>query len=113
MNSTIRLTQTGFQSFNYNDGDVMILLSGKPLSGALNQLPGGIEKRMNFYRGNCAGAVPFQFSSIELALDAFKQVRWERNGRKEFAKVFSGNRWIGNIVNDEFEPFEKPILQLL
>jgi hypothetical protein len=112
---TLRLTNAGLQEVNYSENEVMVFLSGKPLSGALNQLPlsmGG-GKVMNFYRGNCAGAKPFQFKGIELAVDAFKKVRWEKEGRKENAKVFSGNLWIGNIVNDEFEPLEKPMMQLL
>lgn len=110
---TLRLTFNGLQQVTFQESEVMIFLSGKPLSGALNLLPGGVEKIMKFYRGNCAGAHPFQFKSIELAIDAFKKIRWEKEGKKENAKVFSGNMWLGNIVNDEFQPLEKPIMQLL
>jgi hypothetical protein len=112
---TLRLTKAGLQEVNYSEKEVMVFLSGKPLSGSLNQLPSsmGGGKVMNFYRGNCAGAKPFQFKGIEFAVDTFKKVRWEKEGRKENAKVFTGNLWIGNIVNDEFEPLEKPIIQLI
>jgi hypothetical protein len=111
--TTLRMTEKGLQEIDYNEGDIMIFLSGKPLAGALNQLPGGIEKKMHFYRGNSANAIPFQFASLEKAMEAFKQVRWERYGKKENAKVFSGNNWLGYIVNDEFEMLDKPIPQLL
>jgi hypothetical protein len=112
---TLRLTKVGLQEVNYSKNEVMVFLSGKPLSGSLNQLPSsmGGGRAMNFYRGNCTGAKPFQFKGIELAVEAFKKVRREKEGRKENAKIFSGNLWIGNIVSDEFEPLEKPIMQLL
>lgn len=113
--TTLRLTQKGLQQVNFSNGDVMVFLSGKPLSGSMNDLPEemGGGKKMRFYRGNCSAASPFKFKSMDLALAAFKQVRWEKEGRKENAKVFSGNMWLGNIVNDKFEPLEKPIMQLL
>ena len=112
---TLRLTPKGLQEIDYTKNDIMVFFSGKPLSGALNDVPAdlGGGKAMNFYRGNCAGAKPFQFKSIDLAVEAFKKVRWERDGRKENAKVFSANLWIGNIENDEFIPLEKPVKQLL
>lgn len=112
---TLRLTTAGLQKVNYNENELMVFLSGKPLSGALNQLPAsmGGGKVMNFYRGICAKAKPFQFKGIDLAIEAFKKVRWEKEGKKENAKVFAGNLWIGNIINDEFEPLEKPVMQLL
>jgi hypothetical protein len=112
---TLRLTKGGLQKVNYNEIEVMLFLSGQPLSGALNQLPtsmGGC-KVMTFYRGNCAGSKPFQFKGVALAIEAFKKIRWEKEGRKENAKVFTGNFWIGNILNDEFKPLENPVMQLL
>ena len=115
MKTLTRLTEKGVQTFEHYEDHLMVYLSGHYLSGALNQLPEsmGGGNRMYFYRGNCSIAIPFQFRNIELAMDAFKKVRWERNGKKETAKVFSGNLWIGNIVDDEYIPREKPILQLL
>lgn len=112
---TLRLTKEGLQNVKHNKNEVMVFLSGKPLSGSLNQLPSymGGGKVMNFYRGNCARAKPFQFESVQLAIEAFKKVRWEREGRKENGKVFTGNLWIGNIINDNFESLKKPVMQLL
>lgn len=133
MKTTMRLVQGGFQTFAYNENSIMVFLSGKPISAAVNELPAYVKseigdampekvfgqkyigngKIFNIFRGNCANARPFQFDGIEKAVDAFKQIRWEKEGRKEMAKVFSGNMWIGNIVNDEFQPLEKPVMQLL
>lgn len=111
---TFRLTQTGLQEITHEQNEIMIFVSGAPISGSMVTLPktAGGGQKMNFYRGNAAGSKPFQFKSVELALDAFKQVRWDRQGRKEKAKVFTGNLWIGNIIDDEFIP-QKPISQLL
>jgi len=133
MKNSIRLTQAGFQHFSYNENAVMVFLSGKPISAAVNELPKymkdeigdampekvfgqkylGNGKIFNIFRGNCSNARPFQFESIEKAIEAFTQIRWEKEGKKENAKIFSGNMWLGNIVNDEFQPLEKPVMQLL
>lgn len=113
MKKIIRLTEKGFQEFSVNEKEIMVFLSGKPLSGSLITLQGGEKKVMNFYRGNSAGAYPFLFKNLDLALDAFKRVRWERENAKENAKVFSGNMYIGDIVDDAFQARERPIMQLL
>ena len=133
MKNSIKLTQSGFQYFSYNENSIMVFLSGKPISAAINELPKymkeeigdampekvfgkkylGNGKIFNIFRGNCSRAIAFQFESIEKAMEAFKQIRWEKEGMKEKAKVFSGNMWLGNIVNDEFQPLEKPVMQLL
>ena len=133
MKASIRLTQSGFQHFAYNENEVMVFLSGKPISATVNELPKymkdeigdtmpdevfgqkylGNGKIFKIFRGNCSNSRPFQFESIEQAIEAFTQIRWEKEGKKETAKIYSGNMWIGNIVNDEFQPLEKPVMQLL
>jgi hypothetical protein len=127
-----RLTNEGLQTFFANEKSFMVFLSGKPISCSINELPGYIKdeigdsmpekifgqkylgngKVLHIFRGNCANARPFQFDSIESAVEAFKLLRWEREGRKETAKVFRGNMWVGNIVEDEYHPIE-PVMQLL
>lgn len=129
MEKLIRLTQKGFQTFNHNQKSVMVFFNGKPLSASVNELPKymkeeigdkmpekvfgqkyiGNGKIFNVFKGNCSHSKPFQFENIEKAIEAFKQVRT----KKEKAKVFCGNNWIGNIINDEYQPLEKPIMQLL
>jgi len=110
MATTIRLTETGIQIVPSN-GIMVFLSGGKPLSGCLNDVPkkDGGGKKMVFFRGNCAGAMPFVFSNIGLAVHAVGQVRNAKNN----ARFFNGNNWIGIMKNAELTIFNKPIKQLL
>ncbi|GIV35415.1 MAG: hypothetical protein KatS3mg031_2950 [Chitinophagales bacterium] len=131
MKTTIRLTGKGFQHLAYTEKSVMVFFGKgtKPLSASVNELPKSVKEEIgekmpetvfgqkylgngkvfNVFRGNCAGAWPYQFRNIDDAVEAFKRVRHEG----ETGRVFSGNLWIGNIINDVFQPLEKPIAQLL
>jgi hypothetical protein len=132
MKKITRLTNEGFQTFYAHNNRFMVFLSGKPISCSINELPRYIKDEigdampekvfgqkylgngriLHIFRGNCANARPFQFDSIESAVEAFRQLRWERDGKKETAKVFCGNMWVGNIVNDKYKPHE-PVMQIL
>jgi hypothetical protein len=133
MKNLIRLTQAGLQTFYVYEDRFMVFLSGKPLCAAINELPKNVKKEigdsmpekvfghkylgngkiLKVFRGNCSGSVPYQFENIQEAIECFKKVRWEKQGKKEKAKVFCGNMWVGNIINDEYKPLERPIMQLL
>jgi len=107
---TLRLTSKGLQA-GPATGITVFLTAGKPLSGSLDYLPEsmGGGKKMNFYRGNAAGATPFVFATLELAIEAINQIPNAKNN----ARFFTGNQWFGEMKNGEVTLFEKPIMQLL
>jgi hypothetical protein len=108
--TTLRLTTAGLQKVP-TIGIMVFLNGGKPLAGSLNDLPKsrGNGKKMNFFRGNAAGAVPFVFATLDLAIEAINQIPNAKNN----ARFFTGNQWFGEMKNGEVSIFEKPMTQLL
>lgn len=110
MNTTIRLTQNGFVTYAY-DG-ITAYISGKPLCRSLNQLPKSLGggKYVKVYRGNCAGAYPTSFATLEEAVDAAEKI----STPKDVVKFFKdGNYWFATLKGGKLELLEKPIGQLL
>lgn len=112
MTHIISLTQSGFNRFNVSEGMITVYLSGKPLSGSLNTWPKnmGGGQYQNWFRGNCAGARPYQFKTIEHSLEIAAKVGNVGNSLKLF---INGNKWFAKgVLGSELEYF-KPIGQLM
>lgn len=109
MKTIISLTHAPFA---VGENMITVYLSGKPLSGSLNTWPKsmGGGRYQNWFCGNCAGARPYQFKTVEQALEIAGKVGNPGNSLKLF---INGNMMFAKgVLGTELDYF-KPVGQLM